>query len=482
TDAPTGTLSRATGENVGSYLISKSTFTYGSNYDESFVEANLVIDQRPITITADAKSKYIGQSDPALTFVSVPSVGTILPNGQVIGFEGNLKRANGECVGTYEIGIGDVRNANYKISYVKAIFTIKGVTVDASASSTPVMINTSVLTLSAKVLDGSTLLSGVSVKFTVEDGNGVKTTYGPVNTGNVSSTLGIASIPLSNLTSKTDVLMVTATVGEGCTSSASSIAYLAIYDPTGGFVTGGGWINSPAGAYSANTALTGKANFGFNSKYEKGKTTPTGNTEFQFQTGNLNFSSSTYNVGSLVIAGSKATYKGVGTINGSGNYAFMVSAVDGDVTGGGGTDKFRIKIWDANRVIYDNNMGKDENDVPTTSLGGGSIVIHEVKTKAAEITPEPSANAFEASLKVYPNPFTEKLNIEFSYATDTRGKLEIYSVTGAKLQTLYDGPVTGGQLYNFEYLPRMVSSQVVFYHLTLDGKTQVGKVLFNERR
>ncbi len=25
-----------------------------------------------------------------------------------------------------------------------------------------------------------------------------------------------------------------------------------IYDPDGGFVTGGGWINSPAGAYSAD--------------------------------------------------------------------------------------------------------------------------------------------------------------------------------------------------------------------------------------
>ena len=38
-------------------------------------------------------------------------------------------------------------------------------------------------------------------------------------------------------------------------------------------------------------ALSGKANFGFVSQYEKGKTVPTGNTEFQFQTGNLNFKS-----------------------------------------------------------------------------------------------------------------------------------------------------------------------------------------------
>jgi hypothetical protein len=52
-----------------------------------------------------------------------------------------------------------------------------------------------------------------------------------------------------------------------------------IYDPNGGFVTSGGWI------------MTGKANFGFVSKYQKGTTIPTGETEFNFQVGNLNFHS-----------------------------------------------------------------------------------------------------------------------------------------------------------------------------------------------
>ena len=60
-DAPSGSLSRAAGENVGSYSISKATYTYGSNYNETFVGANLVIGQRPITITADAQSKTYGE-------------------------------------------------------------------------------------------------------------------------------------------------------------------------------------------------------------------------------------------------------------------------------------------------------------------------------------------------------------------------------------------------------------------------------------
>jgi ligand-binding sensor domain-containing protein len=144
-----------------------------------------------------------------------------------------------------------------------------------------------------------------------------------------------------------------------------------------GFVTGGGWINSPPGAYPANLGLTGKANFGFDAKYKNGATLPTGNIEFQFQVANLNFHSASYQW--LVVAGTKAQYKGTGTINGEGNYAFMLSAIDGQINGGGGIDKFRIKIWDKDtgEVVYDNQIGAAEDADPTTAIAGGSIVIQK---------------------------------------------------------------------------------------------------------
>ena len=160
-------------------------------------------------------------------------------------------------------------------------------------------------------------------------------------------------------------------------SAAPDCALQAVYDPSAGFVTGGGWINSPAGAYRDNTSLTGKANFGFVSKYTNGRTIPTGNTEFQFQTAGFNFSSTVYEW--LVVSGAMAQYKGSGTINGSGDYGFLLSAVDGAISGGGGTDKFRIKVWNktTGAVIYDNNYGASDTSTPTTVLGGGSIVIHK---------------------------------------------------------------------------------------------------------
>jgi len=56
----------------------------------------------------------------------------------------------------------------------------------------------------------------------------------------------------------------------------------------------------------------------------------------------------------------------------------MLTAIDGQINGGGGSDKFCIKIWDKtdNALAYDNQIGKDEFGDDATELGGGSIVIH----------------------------------------------------------------------------------------------------------
>jgi PKD repeat protein len=167
-------------------------------------------------------------------------------------------------------------------------------------------------------------------------------------------------------------------------SDSMEFRYVVVYDPEGGFVTGGGWIMSPAGAYVADPELEGKANFGFVSKYKKGATTPTGNTEFQFKAGDLNFHSNDYEW--LVVSGARAQFKGTGTINGEGEYKFKLTAIDGDINGGGGVDKFRIKIWyeeidefenEIEIIVYDNgeDPGNGEEEV-LTELGGGQIVIH----------------------------------------------------------------------------------------------------------
>lgn len=171
------------------------------------------------------------------------------------------------------------------------------------------------------------------------------------------------------------VYNVTVTVGDG-EFTASSTVGIVVYDPSGGFVTGGGWIQSPAGAFTLNPAISGRANFGFVSKYQPGANKPTGQTEFQFQVANLNFHSSSYDW--LVVAGAKAQYKGSGTINREGDYGFMLTATDGQGLGGGEPDRFRMKIWNkaTGVVVYDNQIGEADDSAAKLAISGGNILVH----------------------------------------------------------------------------------------------------------
>jgi uncharacterized repeat protein (TIGR01451 family) len=204
---------------------------------------------------------------------------------------------------------------------------------------------------------------GLTSKATVTETGGV----GSVMGGRIFTSAGVY----------TETLTLTVTDSNGGSSQSTSEQYVVVYDQSAGFVTGGGWINSPAGAYADNPALTGKANFGFVSQYKKGANTPTGNTEFDFHIAGLNFHSKSYDW--LVVGGVKAQFKGSGTINGAGNFGFMLTAIDGQLLGKNHVDTFRIKIWDisSGAIVYDNQMGMSDSGYPTTAISGGSIIIHK---------------------------------------------------------------------------------------------------------
>ena len=111
---------------------------------------------------------------------------------------------------------------------------------------------------------------------------------------------------------------------------------------------------------------------------------PVGETEFQFQAGDFKFKSTSYEW--LVVAGAKAQYKGVGTVNGVAGFSFLLTAYDGDGGPGsnstGGPDKFRIKVMgNGGGVVYDNNVSLTPSDdidyADPQAIGGGSIVVHK---------------------------------------------------------------------------------------------------------
>jgi hypothetical protein len=436
-----------------------------ANYTITNAGAAFTINLRAATWITNANSKYCGQSDPTpLTSGSGSNFVT------ADGVSATYSRTVGETTGgpyhiTATLGPVSVLD-NYTITNAGADFTINPInSIDASASSNAFAINTPVI-LSATI---SPAVSGVPVTFIIDPGTGVTTSYTDPST----DANGFATTSVSGLS--VNLYKVIAVAGSECATSSG--AYLTVYDPTAGFVTGGGWINSPAGAYSADPSLTGKANFGFNAQYKKGSQTPDGNTEFQFQAGNLNFKSTIYLSGSLVITGGgKAIYKGTGTINGSGTYNFMVSAIDGSIAGG--ADRFRMKIWDLNgTIVYDNNYGADDNADPSTDatlLGGGSIVIHTPNgKKSREMSPAVTGAAVEVNgnqvteqtgtgkltVKVMPNPTSYYFTAGLQSLSKEKVKLVVTDMTGRVIEQRKDVPANSTIQLGSSYHPGVYIAQ-----------------------
>jgi hypothetical protein len=106
-DAFSGALGRASGENVGSsYAITQGTLA-NSNYAISLAAGgSFAITQRPITVVIDAKSKVYGNTDPTLSYS--------ITSGNLFGSDAlTLSRVSGENVGSYAIS---AVNSNYAIT------------------------------------------------------------------------------------------------------------------------------------------------------------------------------------------------------------------------------------------------------------------------------------------------------------------------------------------------------------------------------
>ncbi len=289
-----------------------------------------------------------------------------------------------------------------------------------TAPSEPVKVN--------ELIQATALIEGVNFVSAVWHWGDNTTSAGNYNNGTITG---------SHIYNQPGVYTLTLVLTNDCEQTNSeSFRYIVIYDASAGFVTGSGAINSPAGASAMYPNAEGIARFGFVSKYEKNNIVPKGSADFKFEAGDLRFVSTAYDW--LVVAGSKAKLKGWGTINDESGYQFLISADDGNLKAKGKPDLFRLKIWNqiTGTVMYDNEMGADENRDSATAILYGSVVVHipKGKNKSATI---PGSNLMvdtENFINVYPNPTSGKLFVFIETEKNTNVRLNIMNSLGQKIR------------------------------------------------
>jgi flagellar motor protein MotB len=183
-DTLSGALTRVAGNTVGEYTINQGTVT-NSNYTITYASAKLTINAKPITVTAEAKTKIFGDDDPALTFTT--AVGALVGNDT---FTGSLTRAAGEQVASYPITIGTLNNTNYLITFVDSVLAI------TPAPQSQLTVTTTSITYQTPVLLQATGGTEGSLSFAVVSPGtaGCSINNGSlIATGNAGSTCTVAA-------------------------------------------------------------------------------------------------------------------------------------------------------------------------------------------------------------------------------------------------------------------------------------------------
>jgi hypothetical protein len=123
-------FTRASGENVGNYLITPNSLT-SDNYAITFNTGTLSISQAALTVTADAKTKTYGAADPAFTATYAGFVNS--ENAAVLGGTLAFTRAPGENVGTYLITPNGLTSDNYAITFNTGTLSISKAALSVTA-------------------------------------------------------------------------------------------------------------------------------------------------------------------------------------------------------------------------------------------------------------------------------------------------------------------------------------------------------------
>ncbi len=130
TDTIYYSISRDSGEDVGSYTIYVTGDTVQGNYIIQFHNGVFFIYMQTVTVTANNASKVFGDSDPKLT--------AVVSGGSNIRY--NIYRDSGESTGQYKIHVtGDRLQGNYLVTYESADFFI--MSTSSSWSTKPSVLN-----------------------------------------------------------------------------------------------------------------------------------------------------------------------------------------------------------------------------------------------------------------------------------------------------------------------------------------------------
>jgi hypothetical protein len=299
TGAPTISTTATAASNVNTYTItSVANNLAAANYEFTYTNGTLTVNRRPVTVTADNKTRVYGDANPALTFaVAADGTGTSrgMYNSQTLTGAVTTAATQATNVGTAAITqntVTNANNANYDITFVDGTLTInrRPVTVTAD-DKTRVYGDANPALTFAVAADGTGTSRGMYNSQTLTGAVATAATQA-TNVGNAAitqNTVTNANNTNYDITYNNGTLSITPAVLTYNATAASSI-YGSTPSVNAGTVTG--WKNgenastATTGTLLFSTTTTGTSNVGSYGITGSGLTANNGNYTFEQASGN----------------------------------------------------------------------------------------------------------------------------------------------------------------------------------------------------
>jgi PKD repeat protein len=229
------------------------------------------------------------------------------------------------------------------------------------------------------ILLGNNITANVALQDSAADSHSVRYYWGDSETTDVWLAPGELSIARTHVYAEPGVYTVRVSViDDAGAETEASYEYIVVYDPTAGRVRGKGKFVSTAGSYVTSPSWTGETRFGLEARYKNNATVPSGNLQLTLKLSKHSkavFKETDFDW--LVINQDHAWIQGSATLDGTGNYGFLVTLIDGSKASPQTPDRYRIKIWQKGTmaVVYDNEMGRDDVADPITVAEDGEIRV-----------------------------------------------------------------------------------------------------------
>ncbi len=125
-------------------------------------------------------------------------------------------------------------------------------------------------------------------------------------------------------------------------------------------------------------------------------------------------------------------------------------------------------------VLTENNNDNDCDDDDRDKR------YKEKNHKSGLIISEIAPFSENSEMRAYPNPFSEKLRFEFVSPLATHAQIDVYDMTGRKVQTIFDTEIESNVTYNADFVPLTEISGMYLYRMTIGEEVFNGKVIYKK--